>query len=74
MRPHLAPEIAEQMISEGDCDFVAIGKDALASHDWPHCVLNDKDRRVFNALVLAHFANIETTQAYFAHSANLKLF
>ncbi|MBB6451170.1 2,4-dienoyl-CoA reductase-like NADH-dependent reductase (Old Yellow Enzyme family) [Geomicrobium halophilum] len=43
------PEKASRLISEGQCDFVAIARQALANPDTPNRVLNNKPLNTFDA-------------------------
>jgi 2,4-dienoyl-CoA reductase-like NADH-dependent reductase (Old Yellow Enzyme family) len=51
------PERAEKMIGNRETDFVALGTSALANHDWPNKVKDDKplskfDHRVFDPIAV----------------------
>lgn len=63
------PNLAEQMLSQSSCDFVALGKDALASPDWPNRVRNAQPRDTFEFAMFSPLANLETAQAYSASKA-----
>jgi len=58
------PETAEKMIRENDCDFIALGKDALASPDWPLRAQNKQERGAFDFAMFAPLADLESAQAY----------
>ena len=58
-----SPETAEQMVTRGYCDFVAIGKDALASPDWPTRISSGQSRREFDFEMFSPLADLETANA-----------
>ncbi|WP_417585688.1 NADH:flavin oxidoreductase [Pelagibacterium sp.] len=57
-------EIADRMIATGDCDFVAIGKAALAAPDWPTRARNGQGCREFDFEMFSPLANLETANAF----------
>ena len=63
------PETAKRMIAQEHCDFLAIGKDALASPDWPVKARSDQQRRAFDFEMFSPLADLETANAYLASHA-----
>lgn len=58
------PKVAEQLLAQRQCDFVAIGKDALASPDWPNRVQAGQMRRAFDFEMFSPLADLETADAF----------
>ncbi len=63
------PAVAQRMLAKGHCDFVAIGKDALAAQDWPEKVQNGRMRRAFDLDMFAPLADLQTANAFFSAHA-----
>lgn len=58
------PEVADRLIAQGDCDFIAIGKAALASPDWPSRVRQGKPRGEFDFEMFSPLADLESANAF----------
>ncbi len=43
-------------------DFIALGRGALANHDWPQRVANGKSVREFDNAILGPIANIKDSE------------
>lgn len=52
------PARAEQILDEG-ADFVALGRGALANHDWPDRVKNRQSLKEFDSSILGPIADIK---------------
>ena len=59
-----APQAAEAIIAQGGADFVAIGKAALANHDWPHRVRNNRPLTALDFAMLMPRANLSNEDAW----------
>lgn len=55
---------AKRMIAQAHCDFIAIGKDALASPDWPVKARSGQQRRAFDFEMFSPLADLETASTY----------
>lgn len=58
------PQAAEIMIAQGAADFVAIGKAALANHDWPHRVRDNRPLAAVDFAMLMPRANLSNEDAW----------
>lgn len=65
------PAIAQKMILQDECDFVAIGKDALVTQNWPVKVQKNEARRPFDFEMFTPLADLETANAYFSACAEI---
>lgn len=63
------PQLANRMIAQEHSDFVAIGKDALASPDWPSLVKSGQQPREFDFGMFSPLANLETANAFMLANA-----
>ena len=58
------PQAAETIIAQGAADFVAIGKAALANHDWPYRVRNNRSLATLDFAMLMPRANLSNEDAW----------
>ncbi|WP_106476977.1 oxidoreductase [Phytohalomonas tamaricis] len=57
-------EQANRLLEKGEMDMVAIGKAALANHDWPLRVRNDEDMTRFNFEMFIPMATLSNEKAW----------
>lgn len=55
------PERAVQTLDDG-ADFIAIGRGALANHNWPLLIENQQEQREFDRSILMPIADIKDTE------------
>lgn len=58
------PQAAAAMLDHGQADFVAIGKAALANHDWPHRVRENQPLTALDFAMLTPRANLSNEDAW----------
>ncbi|WP_415902976.1 NADH:flavin oxidoreductase [Neptuniibacter sp. QD29_5] len=58
------PQLAINVIGNGNADFVSIGKAALANQDWPNLVKRSEDTNMFDFAMLAPIADLENSKRY----------
>lgn len=58
------PKAAEAVITHGEADFVAIGKAALANHDWPKRICDDQPLAALDFAMLTPRANLSNEDAW----------
>lgn len=63
------PVVANNMIKQGHCDFVSLGKDALASPDWPNRVRAGDTLNLFDFAMFSPLADLETANAFLMKNA-----
>lgn len=63
------PVVANNMIKQGHCDFISLGKDALASPDWPNRVRAGDPLNSFNFGMFSPLADLETANAFLMKNA-----
>jgi len=60
------PEDAETALLQGEGDFVAIGKSALADCNWPRKIVADKPRVPFNPGMIMPYATLDCYEDFMA--------
>lgn len=58
------PEDAEAALTQGEGDFVAIGKAALADYNWPKKIAANEPRVPFNPGMIMPYATLDCYEAY----------
>ncbi|MFY0681128.1 MAG: NADH:flavin oxidoreductase [Thalassovita sp.] len=58
------PEQTERLIAQGQFDFAAIGKDALASPDWADRIKHGHDRKAFDFAMFSPLADLQSANDY----------
>lgn len=62
------PEDAEEALTRGEGDFVAIGKAALADYDWPKKIAAEEDRVPFNPGMIMPYATLDCYEDYWKNN------
>jgi len=55
-------ESRAQQVMQMGADFIALGRGALANHDWPERVAAGEEIREFDSTILAPIANIKDAE------------
>ena len=58
------PEDAEAALTQGEGDFVAIGKSALADYNWPKKIAANEPRVPFNPGMIMPYATLDCYESY----------
>ena len=62
------PEDAETALSQGEGDFVSIGKSALADYNWLRKIVADEPRVPFNPGMTMPYATLDCYEAFWAEN------
>jgi 2,4-dienoyl-CoA reductase-like NADH-dependent reductase (Old Yellow Enzyme family) len=62
------PEDAESALTQGEGDFVSIGKSALADYNWPRKIAADEPRVPFNPSMTMPYATLDCYETFWAEN------